>query len=54
MNKDELGKEGLKGSKKQKENASTYAVVVQKRGFPIIMHRQAWTPFYTVNHCEMI
>lgn len=54
MNKDELGKEGLKISKKQKENASTYAAFVQKREFPITMHRQVWTTFYAVNHCEMI
>lgn len=40
MSMDELGKGGLKGSIKQKENASTYAAFVQKRGFPITMHRK--------------
>lgn len=40
MSMDELGKEGLKGSIKQKENASTYAAFVQKRRFPITMHRK--------------
>lgn len=40
MNKDELGKEGLKISKKQKEHASIYAAFVQTREFPITMHRQ--------------
>lgn len=40
MSMDELGKEGLKGSIKQNENASTYPALVQKRGFPITMHGQ--------------
>lgn len=38
MSMDELGKEGLKGSVKQKESA--YPAFVHKRGFPIRMHGQ--------------
>lgn len=49
---DELGKGGLKGSVKQKENA--YLGFVQKRGLPITMHGQVWTTLYTLNHCKMI
>lgn len=40
MSINELGKEGLKGSMKQKENALAFPAFVQNRGFPITMHGQ--------------
>lgn len=52
MSMDALGKEGLKGSVKQKENA--YPAFVHKRGFPITMHGHILTTLYTVNLCKMI